>query len=241
MLKKIGLFVGGTVLGYFIGTKLTSMYFEKVIDTEIESFKKAYDDEFGRTKTYVEKGLNRISEHLEHKKEEKETTGKNLYQEVVYNIEDGELTEDDIYGEQPPREHSMSAKENPYIITEDQCVEEFLDYDKIALDFYRLDKVLTDSDGEPMAYTDTIKLIGYEAFELLSVVKQDMIIYVRNEKLMTDFEIGTVNDSHAETVIEEAEYKKMTNASKVIPPKPMTPREAYDAKKKFEFPGEGSI
>jgi hypothetical protein len=59
---------------------------------------------------------------------------------------------------------------------------------------------------------------------MLCAAKTDTIIYVRNEKLRTDYEIGTVNDSYKET----KEYEEEQSVVR----KNLTPREAFEARQR---------
>lgn len=88
----------------------------------------------------------------------------------------------------------------PYVITEKEFSEENQHFDKITIDYYELDDTLADEQEEPIP--DVSSIVGDEALLCFGKGSNDPdTIYVRNEKLSTDFEVIRLHKSYRETVL----------------------------------------
>ena len=78
----------------------------------------------------------------------------------------------------------------PYLITEDEFLNDKNDYDKISLTYYMLDDTLADEFDEMI---DIEEAISSDIFNQIAGSDEDL--YVRNNTLETDFEIMKVEGS----------------------------------------------
>lgn len=98
-----------------------------------------------------------------------------------------------------PEEKSIDL-ENPYIIDESNFSEEFLYHDKITLEYYAEDDTLIDEDESII--DDRDQLIGYETLDMKNTsVDHPHTIYVRNERLGSDYEININLGSYQEQIL----------------------------------------
>ena len=102
-----------------------------------------------------------------------------------------------------------------YCISSDEYEYDCPDYDKLSLYYYVVDDVLCDDKDEII--DDIEDYICYEALDMLSM---QTTVWVRNEKLRTDFEVISINKSYA-----EANFK--------IKNENLTPRERYMRQKQW--------
>jgi hypothetical protein len=99
----------------------------------------------------------------------------------------------------------------PYIITLEQ-LEEKEHYDKLSISYYEDDDTLVDENEEVIA--DPVSIVGNDALNNFGEGSDDPeIVYVRNEKLETDYEVIRLSKSYAITVLgiepEEGERRKI--------------------------------
>lgn len=88
----------------------------------------------------------------------------------------------------------------PYIITSDEFTNENLHYDKVTITYYSEDDVLADENEEIISDTDY--LIGDDSLTSFGEGCDDPdIVYVRNERISTDYEIIRVYKSYSRDVL----------------------------------------
>ena len=105
------------------------------------------------------------------------------------NCEDGEESDkDDSDEDRDPTE--------PYLITEDEYMNDNPNFDKSSLYFYSYDEVLCGDDEQPLDdIPNTVGTEFYREFE-----NGETIVWIRNESLGQDFEICIVYGSYAQAV-----------------------------------------
>lgn len=90
-----------------------------------------------------------------------------------------------------------------HLITADEFLDAtdyFTSYDKISLTYYDGDGVLTDDREEPV--NDINKIIGDDATSSFGLDPTEPdVVYVRNNRIKTDFEIVRVMDAYTEAVL----------------------------------------
>lgn len=134
-----------------------------------------------------------------------------LDDENVETEDEETLTEEDdelaVTGEEVVTTHP--SINGIYCISSDEYEHDCPDYDKLNLYYYVVDDVLCDDKDEII--DDIEDYICYEALDMLSM---QTTVWVRNEKLRTDFEVISINKSYA-----EANFK--------VKNENLTPRERY--------------
>lgn len=91
------------------------------------------------------------------------------------------------------------SPDKPYIISHDEFMDNEPDYNQLTLAYFDGDDVLSDIHDQPI--DDVIELVGlnYQWFGHGS--KDSRIVYIRNEKLSTDFEIVHNKGKYVEEVL----------------------------------------
>lgn len=89
----------------------------------------------------------------------------------------------------------------PIIITELEYSIDEEDYDKLSVSWYPVDRVLVDSQEQPIDDVETT--VGFNNLNYLG--EERTTLYVRNHKLQADYEIAVELGSYRETVLGESD------------------------------------
>jgi len=231
-------FVSGAAVGFLVATKKLEKKYADLAQEEINSVKAQYGRLTRRTKV-VQKmsGADFDGDSLEEKDRivgvvaneyenmktrydlmYKESPSK-VMQQVGENIGNGV---DDLNGGEDDAEIDQEYNpdimvlpgydyEDPYVISIGQFEEECLDHDKLTFTWYAEDNTLVDDQDEII---DDVEYTVGEANIDIRNARDDHphTVYVRNERISTDFEIDFNLNSYAEMVLGVA----------------MTPREKYE-------------
>lgn len=215
VLGNVLTFVGGTVLGFLTAKVVYTKYYENLVEVELNSIRDAYikamDEVVADRKVAkaIKPSIKAAKEFVRQNKsaiirDEVDQYEGNKYNNVINEYTEmeeeedvgDEYLDDTAYGD-PVEEFIPNPI--PYLISERQFGLEESDYDKISLDFYTEDNILVDENSEELIQEDVINTIGKAALEALSTCgPTGTIVYVRNEKYRTDYEIGTVDDFYKE-------------------------------------------
>lgn len=97
-------------------------------------------------------------------------------------------------------EKKHRTKSKPYIITHDEFYAGDLDYDTITLTYFEEDDTLTNERDEPIREVD--KMIGDDHLVRFGHGSKDRnIVFVRNDRLETDFEVVKAEGSYVKQVL----------------------------------------
>lgn len=97
-------------------------------------------------------------------------------------------------------EKKYRTKEEPYIITHDEYYAGDLEYENSTLTYYEQDDTLTDEQDKPIREID--KMIGEDHLIRFGHGSRDRnIVYIRNDRLGTDFEVVKSTGSYVEEVL----------------------------------------
>lgn len=185
-------FAAGAAIGSAVTWKLVKTKYEKIVQEEIESIKEAFADGFDDP--------NKQDDDSETADEEDPNSG---YEQINWDdLED--LDEDDDSDEADfneyarlveqytnfdekggPEDMAKDVSKEPYVISPYDFGE--LDgYHQIELTYYEGDDTL--EDEEYNVITDRDELIGKKALQTFGEYEDDAV-FVRNERLRTDFQI----------------------------------------------------
>ena len=93
----------------------------------------------------------------------------------------------------------MHNSEEPYIITVDEFMEAIPNYDKLSFTYFEGDDILADEREKPI--TEINATVGEDHLTMFGRFSKDKnIVYVRNERIETDFEITRDEQSFGEVV-----------------------------------------
>ena len=180
------MFAAGAAIGSAVTWKVLKTQFEQRIQEEVESVKEALS------------GLNNVCDQSsdDSEDEEEEEASEAGYHQVNWdeledldeeNEEDEELEEyaelTNLYSNEKGGAEKVIVKK-PYVISP-YDFGEIDEYHKIDLTYYA-DGILEDEDGEIV--TDVDELIGVGSLNTFGEYEDDAV-FVRNERLQTDFEI----------------------------------------------------
>ena len=174
--KLLLAFGAGALFGTLLTKKIMVDKYEEMLDEEIDNVKTFYEKE---AETYKEK-----FDQSESKDKVEEIRPAILYKRYHATKEAQEIH---------PGESNLST---PYIITPEQYDETMYTQDKITLTYYNGDGVLAGDDDERVE----LSCIGGE--EVLGHFGEyhDDTVYVRNERLGTDYEIVFSESSYSDMV-----------------------------------------
>lgn len=192
-----GALVGAGSVWYFV-----NKHYREVAAKEIEQMQKVIDERYHPGKTVGRLGVTEESKAVvEHAYKSHVNAEKELIQSyresipangTVYNTIQGSVTMTDDTKEESKEtlEEDMPEEDEerePYLIT----VEEYGDiapyYDKIALVYDKSDSILADAQTSELM--DVVETIGLAVYERLDKFKDGAYVYVRNDKISTDYEI----------------------------------------------------
>lgn len=165
-MKNIFTFIAGVALGSLVTWGILKEKYKKIADEEIKSVK----DTFKEKKSNVsdeDEGYRPTLEDLEELKKQLETNAYTHYSNVGEKKKE-ESEEDDM---------------RPYVITPDEYAEN--DYKTVSLTFWN-DGVVTDEADYPI--DDIDETIGEDSLTHFGEYEDDSV-FVRNDRLRTDYEI----------------------------------------------------
>ena len=200
MYTKVLIFLGGAA----IGSALTYFYvkdkYEKIVDEEIQSVKEEYAKSYEAKKTVevlnetktkiLENVMNKASEigmgPLQHESHTEAPVNYNIFSKP--RIDSEEENDDEDEDEIPnyaghPTEGIAGV---PYTISPELFVNDKKNFDKITLEYYEGNDILVEEmSDEPVNIDESI---GRDSLRMFGEFERDLV-YVRNERLETDFEV----------------------------------------------------
>lgn len=190
--KNIVMMIVGFGLGYGLATWLGKRKYEELIDSEVAELR-AYYASKNTDKEKKEEVKEESSEEVVEDKDYKKIAKRYSRNYSDPSAEVKELQEAiDNEPHQPTIDERDAA---PYIISDEAFYEEMPSYDKVSLFYYTVDDTL--SDDQDQQIDDRYRLLGMED------IKPDEdpgTLYVRNERLMMDFEITFIYGSYKDCV-----------------------------------------
>lgn len=198
-LKGSALFGLGAALGFGCGWLFFKEKYRKIADEEIDAVK-AYCEEkilIERAKIdKIEENSKKIDEvintytkdgYIDLSTLKKEEPHKKL-QKTSYNKIGEKKEDEEVKAEKESPEEDEPTK--PYLITEDEFLNDKNEYDKISLTYYIYDDTLADECDEMIDIEETVST---DIYNMLQDASDDL--YVRNNSLETDFEIMRIEGS----------------------------------------------
>lgn len=187
MIKEIVIFGAGAALGFGSGYLYFKKKYERIANTEIDEVKAYYAEKLISEKKRLDK--------LEEDSKKIDDAIKDIYpvkKEAKTNY--NKVSETDKKEEEIVKAEAESPEEDeptkPYLITEEEFLNDKNDYDKISLTYYIFDDTLADECDEMIDIEETISSDIYD-----QIAGSDEDLYVRNNTLQTDFEIMRVESS----------------------------------------------
>ena len=189
-ITKVLIFAAGAAIGSAVTWKVLKTKYDRLIQEEIDSVKEAFSDRFDSTPVSDDD-----SEEAE-EEDSSETFKRNIskLEDMLDEDEDEYFTEEEVNeykkitsnyaSEKGGVENMDSTTKPPYVISPFDFGE-LDDYSQIELTYY-LDGILEDEDYHIV--TDADELIGPDALTTFGEYEDDSV-FVRNERLCTDFQI----------------------------------------------------
>lgn len=187
MIKEIIIFGVGAAIGFGGSWLLFKKKYENKADEEIDEVKKYYLDKYLVQQKKIEnleensKKMDKAIEKIEEKEGYKKDTGTTAYNKIGKEDEKVKAEAESPEEDEPTK---------PYLITEEEFLNDKNEYEKLSLTYYTFDDTLADECDEMIDIEDTIST---DIYNQLSDANEDL--YVRNNTIETDFEIMRVEGS----------------------------------------------
>lgn len=219
--------VGGAGLGYFLAVKRLGKKFDERMEMEISETRAFYAnlnkvDEAGEPLTpqdvmeqrhgaeaaaQIVRGYQGRSEEPEGEPEGEpydEVVDEKLLAKTESKVRRTEKVETRNVFSDPSfdleEELKYRTEDKPYILTHDEYFAAEKDYDTFSLTYYELDDTLVDEQDKPIENVD--EMVGEDHLVRFgSGSKDNNIVYVRNDKLGSDYEISKSTGSYLEEVL----------------------------------------
>lgn len=209
-LKTVGLYVGGTLVGAAVGAVVGSLIVDQILANEngdmqrLEEGADGEESEESDEPVKLKKPRSGKMTKLDYTKFALRDDGKSdplntLAEKYEHHDEDSWRKEIDM--------------SQPYVISADDYSEGGQNNAKLTLTYYDEDDVLTDQ--EDTVIVDPSYLVGDDSLVKFGMNSNDEdIVYVRNTKLSTDYEIVRVHKSYSETVLGIVDKKVIRKVKK---------------------------
>lgn len=192
-----GIAIGGAA-GYVVTNKLLKDKYELELQIQIQDVKDYYkiirkEGEYSSPET-VPVDYKNVLEGLEYIEPEE-----TVVEEENDWVEE-ETTEEDEVVESIHKQNYDRNRNEPYVISVKEFMEDRDEYDKITITYFEDDDVLCDEREEVIPNVEAT--VGSNALTSFGELSEDSkIVYVRNERTSTDFEVIRDTRSYAEVVL----------------------------------------
>lgn len=191
-----GIAIGGAA-GYVVTNKLLKDKYELELQIQIQDVKDYYkiirkEGEYSSPET-VPVDYENVLEGLEYIEPEESVIEEDEWVEE-------ETTEEDEVVESIHKQNYDRNRNEPYVISVKEFMEDRDEYDKITITYFEDDDVLCDEREEVIPNVEAT--VGSNALTSFGELSEDSkIVYVRNERTSTDFEVVRDTRSYAEVVL----------------------------------------
>jgi len=208
-------FAGGLTAGYFVAKKRLHLEYQKIAEAEIEVMRDYYE---AKKKALEEKpDLEELVDELGYKPGKKPDLPTVLAEDEIEvpatpgaiaaaMRENEAIKTTNVFAESTPDnvwdyavEMKARTNEAPYVIHMDEFAEGEEDFDHATLTYYESDDVLCDERDTQIEDQDTLVGLG-NLLRFGHGSGDDSVVYIRNERLGTEFEIVRSGGSYAEEV-----------------------------------------
>lgn len=186
-LSKVIIFAVGAAAGSAVTYLYLKNKYEQIINDEIDEMRNYY----------ISKYESDVEEDIPEEVEEEPVEIDSIKQEIKAYAK---IAEQNGYSEPGKIERMVNEVEKPYVISPDEYGE-YQDYELINLVFYA-DGVLADDMDEEIDSFDNI--VGENFMDHYGEYEDDTV-FVRNDRLMADYEIQRDERNYSEVVGSEAE------------------------------------
>lgn len=215
-----GLITGG-VTGFMVAQRTMKTALDKELEEQIKDVKEHYkllrkDGEYSSPIAIAE-NYDEVLEGLEYLSHKSTTDEASSDDESEYEEEDTETEEVEVESETEEVEDIQVGnvfernQNEPYVISTLDFMNGEDSFDKITITYFEEDDTLCDEREEVIPNVEAT--VGTEALTKFGHLSDDSkIVYVRNERIKTDFEIALDTRSYTEVVLgfkEEKEVRKM--------------------------------
>lgn len=203
---QVGMLIfGGAAIGSGVTMLVLNKHYREVAEEEISSVREYYKAQTDRVDTLKKQNMDLLDVLVEQQetketKPEKETVTKEQLRDLVDNLGYSSGEEDQV------RYHNSSVEDDdrdpntPYTISVAEFMANDNDYDQITLTYFFADRTLAD-DSEK-AIDDVDEIVGLENLKQFGRDSgNDAIVYIRNERLGSDFEVIRDGRSYSKDVL----------------------------------------
>ena len=181
-LSKAFIFAAGVAIGAGVTWKILKDRYNKLMQEEVKSIREVFSDDESAEDEDID--ISDVEEEIE-KDFVNADYVKELTKAVSSIIKKESYSSYSSAGDNKKEEREVEEMDEPYVISPD-------DYDtngyKTVTLWYHADGVLTDENHKPIKPKNIDKLIGRESLNHFGEY-EDCSVYVRNDRLKTDYEI----------------------------------------------------
>lgn len=180
--KVVAAFVAGAAFGALAGAFVMKSKYEKESQEAIDSVKQHY-----RKLEQIKMDREELDKEYETSKTESE---QDVDQIKMYDVKAREYLEEHA-DERLENVSPVEYPDHPYVIKEDEFLDDNPHYSKETVFWYELDEILVDEENDILV--DPASLIGHNIQDEIENEKADGtfdgIIYIRNDAISRDFEV----------------------------------------------------
>lgn len=231
----VGLAVGGFV-GYLVTQRALRAMFEEELDIEVKKVKEFYKGKYGEEDYFSKVTPIHKSKNREEPEVPEVVDAETIMKDRGYISEEDEVVEAQVevettktkrevpplmdptpidYNSQEFKDRVASrSPEEPYIITVDEFMDDYPEFDKTCLTYFEADDILCDTRDQPIP--DIAETIGLDSLDNFGLYSKDKnIVYVRNERISSDFEIAYDPGSYLESIAGFKQFEEDRRISKM--------------------------
>jgi hypothetical protein len=206
----LGVSVGTGAVGFFVGYKVAERRLSDQFDERLEKETKGMREFYTAAKKPYATPQEAVADLIIEKGNEALAADKTAYHKIVqtegYTSSDGDKAETVVdFGEQPVVVANIFSKnerdpEIPYVISQEEFMQNERDWEQITLTYYDKDNVLTDNREDVIE--DPERVLGPEAIKNFGLQSSDPnVVHICNEKLGLMFEVVRHQGSYAQEVL----------------------------------------
>lgn len=177
-------------IGVYIGSKITSEHLNEKYEDDLEKEINEYKSRLELQET--DERVIKFKEFIDAENNNEIETDKDL----LFEEEKNRLLEKYNY-----LSDKYKSDKQITTITDKEFYEEYTHHDKITLTYYKKDEILCDENEELIPSIKS--LLGEDSISKLNETDSDTVVYYRNKRLGSDFEVIIDNGSYYETVFGE--------------------------------------
>ena len=197
-MKQVFIFMGGFVTGAGLMYILLKNQFEEDLQTEVNEVRRAYGEAIDRMFEGKKEDTQGVEEEVDPTIEKSSIDNEQYKNKVNYygydkiSVGESEDSSDvDPEAEFPQDdEPEEDTSDKPYVISAGQFAREYPQFNKVTLEYYEYNGILVSENNDSIE--NIAETIGADSLKRIGEYEPD-VVYVRNERLETDYEVCRIH------------------------------------------------